>query len=1126
MDSDVIQAFSKSLMSIQENKGAVSKQKITEATKAALTAIRYYKHVVFVLEKFLLKCRAEHKVPGFYLIDSILRRAKKEYKHKDVFAPRFAVNMSNTIANALVCDQDDRLKIVRVLNLWLSNHIYDEGTVEPWLQFCRARGLEVDLEAVEKKVKGEKANMSIYAADAQPPAGGRQQAKAVPRTPPMDAPRSGPVPRTPPLELRPATPASQVYNLSTEDVSGSDKLSEREVLEIVSAQDAEWASTFGNNHEMLSRVHRLLNERVTEKVEIESRRQGNIKNLLSRDFEYSDEEDEDEPKQRTEPPQALTKEALLSLAQAALADPSVREEVDNISRGTSGRGADRRSSNGPVQGVPPPMPVNFAVPPPGFPAFSPSVPPPTLGSAVQQQFSKSNGSSGDPRDRSGRDRRDRRREKSRSPDRSDPRQRRDDPRRRSRSRDRDRDRPNKDRDRSHQRASEAAEPSSRRARSPSPRRRKDREGDRGRDRDGEDRERSRNPEKDKEREKWEKERKKLGLPTKPKEEHLLIASRTLWFGRLPANCTENDIREAVKDAAGEPEHVNIIPSRACGYVTMTDRRSAFKIMDKLAKDLQVMKKTVKVDWAAGQGLKSDEKLMDYWDSERGLSQIPHSKLPDALDALLVGSWLDTSSLPPALQGQYNEKARNILPPQPMFAQMPMFMPPHMFPVQSSVPQASVSGSTDASAIPAPQMLPPGMQLIPGFPPGIPLPPGMQFPPGMQLPPQLLMQQQAALAAAAAAGMAAGNVPLPPGTQPPVAENPLSGAPLQAVDSATSDEASMKALEGIVAGDVDVVASGTIRRHGEVAAEASPSKGIEAADHPGDSAVIRSREKDRRSTTEVDSHAHTLRAYPTKNRDMPKSKDPTTDSATRASAVPGLVVAAAAAALADPNRVAASAEVFAEDAAEGGRYWEDLNRASEIGEEDTADGAAAFVANTEERTHPRGEADTNNDHRLPPVHHRRRTLEASITTASRESHSPFERSGPPKKQSRFEPIDEAASRQAAENLSENKFGEPPTSEALAVESQQPSCNLREIPLKDDSEPSSTNEQSSDHREAVTSTTTTDEPPRFEEADSLVKDEPPSESAHFAAAPEKHEPTSTSNDDLLVGGQGGAEEPAAE
>lgn len=62
-------------------------------------------------------------------------------------------------------------------------------------------------------------------------------------------------------------------------------------------------------------------------------------------------------------------------------------------------------------------------------------------------------------------------------------------------------------------------------------------------------------------------------------------------------CSEDDIRAAVADA-GIPERINIVPPRACAYVTMPDRRSAFKIMDRLAKDMQIGKKSVKVQFFA------------------------------------------------------------------------------------------------------------------------------------------------------------------------------------------------------------------------------------------------------------------------------------------------------------------------------------------------------------------------------------------------------------------------------------------------------------------------------------------------------------------------------------------------
>jgi hypothetical protein len=37
--------------------GIVSKQKVVEITKAAMNAVRYFKHVVFIIERYLAKVR-------------------------------------------------------------------------------------------------------------------------------------------------------------------------------------------------------------------------------------------------------------------------------------------------------------------------------------------------------------------------------------------------------------------------------------------------------------------------------------------------------------------------------------------------------------------------------------------------------------------------------------------------------------------------------------------------------------------------------------------------------------------------------------------------------------------------------------------------------------------------------------------------------------------------------------------------------------------------------------------------------------------------------------------------------------------------------------------------------------
>ncbi len=141
MDSDVIRAFHGAINSLLEQRPPVTKPKIVEITKAALNSVRYFKHVVLIAEKFVSKCRADYKLSGLYVVDSIVRQAKKQYQYKDVFAPRFAVNLQQTIANVLGCDAGERLKVVRVINLWKANGIFDEGILEPILQQCKAMGL-------------------------------------------------------------------------------------------------------------------------------------------------------------------------------------------------------------------------------------------------------------------------------------------------------------------------------------------------------------------------------------------------------------------------------------------------------------------------------------------------------------------------------------------------------------------------------------------------------------------------------------------------------------------------------------------------------------------------------------------------------------------------------------------------------------------------------------------------------------------------------------------------------------------------------------------------------------------------------------------------------------------------
>lgn len=756
MDSDVIKAFNKSLVSIQECKGSiVSKQKVIEITKAAMNAVRYFKHVVFIIERYLARCRQEFKIPALYIMDSVLRQAKKQYKHKDVYAPRFAVNLTNTISNVLDCESNERLKVVRVVNLWLAHQIFSDDVIEPVLRHCKASGLEIDMGRVERLVKGEKADMQLYQqqpgsaeksttpsyhgitnpitpiTSAGPPAfvrststnsitSGSQQQQSLderlslfsrqklglgrsnsshttPRTT-----ESGP--KTPPLEdqdHRISTGQIPPPELNSEHSSSTcmDGLSSTEVIQLFMNTNINL-----NNVDAIQRVQSFLNERIKEQLEIERRRQGNIKNILSRDFDYSDEEDDDKQiaqnhnnnggfgLKNTSPTLTnVSHEKLLNIAKSLTTDPATQNEIQKLAIGL--QSPTKLPFTMPDFSVPPPNmttanvgaagttmpglfmplanvnnsnifqqaqqqqpsgtsflpatnsftippPTLYTVPPPTATQFSTTIPVQQYGDEqrmLEESFTE-------------RHKRDRDRDRD---DNYEHRERRD-----SRSNGRKRTRewtPNVDDKESRSRHVEMAsssKSSSRRHRDERKRSRSRSIGTPPRHRDR-DKENERNErKKEREREQQERDRRRIGLPSRPKSDHVLIASRTLWFGRIPALTSEQDIHDAVKEI-GIPERVAIVGNRGCAYVTMADRKSAYKILDRLAKKIQVLKKNVKLDWATIPAVKDDQKLQDYWDMKNGVAEIPFSKLPDGtVDKLMEGAWLDLDTLPTLLKDRY------------------------------------------------------------------------------------------------------------------------------------------------------------------------------------------------------------------------------------------------------------------------------------------------------------------------------------------------------------------------------------------------------------------------------------------------------------------------------------------
>ncbi len=124
--------FPPQLSSLYESKPPISKAKMTSITKGAIKAIKFYKHVVQSVEKFIQKCRPEYKIPGLYVIDSIVRQSRHQFgPDKDVFAPRFSKNVKLTFYHLYKCAEEDKSKVIRVLNLWQKNQVFPSEVIQP-----------------------------------------------------------------------------------------------------------------------------------------------------------------------------------------------------------------------------------------------------------------------------------------------------------------------------------------------------------------------------------------------------------------------------------------------------------------------------------------------------------------------------------------------------------------------------------------------------------------------------------------------------------------------------------------------------------------------------------------------------------------------------------------------------------------------------------------------------------------------------------------------------------------------------------------------------------------------------------------------------------------------------------
>lgn len=566
---EAVQIFQNELTSIYESKPPVSKAKMTQVTKAALGAIKMYKHVVQSVEKFIGKCKPQYKLPGLYVIDSVVRRSRHEFgPDKDVFGPRFMRNFKQTFTNLFSnCPSDDRPKMVRVLNLWQHNGVFPAEVIQPLLDMANPNApltvsnsppvdsagstKEFQKHLKEKFEKIKKSNKVF---------GSSESSSAVKKE-----------------EKRKKNLLAFDYD-DDEDAGsqvGGETPTEAEppVSEVIGREGAGnfFASEDNDQH---TDIAKKISENLLMHPEIFRK--------LSQIQSFS---------QQSQQSSSTSHQQASDINNGANSISSVNNLLQSFHSAAAAQAASIETA----------------------PQLDPSQ------RGVQQDNYRSS--------------RDDRRE-----------------RRDSRRGDRDRDStsrsPDLRRSRSHRQSPSSSKDNRdrRRSRSRSPRNSDDR---RSRDKSSRSRRSrsrsSRSPESEEKQK--ERQRRHAGLPP-PKSGFFTICSRTLWLGHLPKMVSEEDVTTAFK-GYGNIESIELVPPRGCGYVCMTRRKDAYRILSYGSHKFNIRGSYIKMAWAPGKGVKGRE-YKDYWDVDLGASFLAFDLLTDTttdLESLEEGGMMDEDSLP-------------------------------------------------------------------------------------------------------------------------------------------------------------------------------------------------------------------------------------------------------------------------------------------------------------------------------------------------------------------------------------------------------------------------------------------------------------------------------------------------
>uniref|UniRef100_A0A8C2V5A4 SR-related CTD associated factor 4 n=1 Tax=Chinchilla lanigera TaxID=34839 RepID=A0A8C2V5A4_CHILA len=717
-------------------KPPISRAKMILITKAAIKAIKLYKHVVQIVEKFIKKCKPEYKVPGLYVIDSIVRQSRHQFgTDKDVFGPRFSKNITATFQYLYLCPSEDKSKIVRVLNLWQKNGVFKIEIIQPLL----------DMAAGTSNAAPLAENVTNNEGSPPPPV-------KISSEPPQATPNS--IPTVPQL------PSSDAFAAVAQLFQTTQGQQLQQILQTFQQPPKPQSPALDNA--VMAQVQAITAQLKTAPTQPPEQKA----KLLDR-FDYDDEPEAVEESKKEDTAAIIPTAPVAAAATTAAAPPPVPAVATPAPTAATAPAAPAAASPPPPQtpfgfpgdgmqqptytqhqnmdqfqprmmGIQDPMHHQVPLPPngqmpgfgllptPPFPPMAQPVIPPTP--PMQQTFQPSFQPQTEPLTQKPhqqivsyrfgkpwphikpsfemeveqpcipevkRHMSDNRKSRSRSASRSPK-------RRRSRSGSRSR--------------------RSRHRRSRSRSRDRRRHSPRSRSQERRDREKER-------------ERRQKGLP-QIKPETASVCSTTLWVGQLDKRTTQQDVASLLEEF-GPIESINMIPPRGCAYIVMVHRQDAYRALQKLSRgNYKVNQKSIKIAWALNKGIKADYK--QYWDVELGVTYIPWDKVkPEELESFCEGGMLDSDTLNPDWKGipkkPENDVAQNggaesshTEPVSPIPNPLPVPVPPAPVPAPMTVPPPQVPphqpGPPVVGALQPPAFTPPLGIPPPGFGPGVPPPP--------------------------------------------------------------------------------------------------------------------------------------------------------------------------------------------------------------------------------------------------------------------------------------------------------------------------------------------------------------------------------------------------------------------